>query len=366
MASSKVVEAVKEILTCSICLEEAVDPRALSCQHTYCLNCLKLYSSTDDNKKSLEQNKKIPCPTCRNPCPVSDGRIEGLPTSFIFSQLKDATGSRTHDVTEVTGKGRTSVGMCSSSECADEVAVSYCKTCDYVCCACADDHKTVRILKKHKLISLDEAAQMIRDRLPACPDHPEQTLQLYCEQCKIPLCFVCHALKHAQHRCEAMKNKVSNSKDELNIILEQTGSMLKESERTAKTIQCKFAKQEHTFKSTIREAASAADALREDVTRNENKIKTEVERIWKSRQKILEEENGKISSLQKSLNQILKCEEKLRKNRNPCDYVSRVPSLKIQLMGIKYDISDSFAGVDLSAVKRMISDMKVNYIIHNM
>ena len=193
---------MKEILTCSICLEEAVDPRALTCQHTYCFKCLKLYSNTDDNKKSLENNKELPCPTCRNLCPVPDGKIEGLPTSFIFSQLKDATRPETR---EVNVERRPSVIMCSSSECADEIAISYCKTCHYVCPMCADDHKTVNILKKHQIISLNEVAQMLRNELPACSDHPKQSLQLYCEPCNIPVCPLCYPINHSHHNCRDMK-----------------------------------------------------------------------------------------------------------------------------------------------------------------
>ena len=365
MASSKVVDAVMEILTCSICLEEAVDPRALSCQHTYCFKCLILYSSTDGNKKSLENNKEIPCPTCRNRCPVPDGRIEALPTSFIFSQLKDATSQRTHEVDEVTGERRSSGVMCSSSECADKAAVSYCKTCHYICHACADDHKTVRILKKHQVISLDEAAQMIRDSLPACLEHPEQTLQLYCELCKIPVCYLCHALSHAQHDCVMMKNKVSKAKDELSIILEKTLSMVKESKKGKETINCQFAKQEKRIKSTIQKVSMAVDVICTDVKTKESQITNELERIWESQRNRSEIENQKITNLSKKLSKILECEQDLREFGNPCDYVNRVPSLKMQLADINNDISHSLGEVDLTDVEGMISDIKVSCDIYN-
>ena len=357
MASSKVVEAVKDILTCSICLEEAVDPRALTCQHTYCFKCLKVYSSTDENKKSLENKKEIPCPTCRNQCTVPNGKVEALPTSFIFSQLKDATGQAS---LQKHVKRRSTVSMCSSSECADEVAVSYCKTCHYVCHACAEDHRTVRILKKHDLISLDEAAEMIRDSLPACSDHPEQTVQLYCEPCKIPVCFICHALKHTQHSCEPMKNKVSKAKEELNIILDKAVSIIKENEKASKTVNCQLAKQEEQFKSTIQEASTAADVIYIDIKTKDTQIKNTIEGIWKSQRVISERENEKIANLSKQLSQILKCEQELREFGNPCDYVNRVPSLKIQLAEINIDIAHSLGEVDLTDVRRMISDMKVS------
>ena len=365
MASSKVVEAVKDILTCSICLEEAVDPRALTCQHTYCFKCLKLYSSTVENKKSLENKKEIPCPTCRDQCPVLDGRIEALPTSFIFSQLKDATSQGTHKVNEVTAEDRSSVIMCSSSECADEVAVSYCKTCHYVCHACVDDHKTVRILKNHHIISLDEAAQMIRDSIPACSEHPEQTVQLYCEPCKLPVCYLCHALKHAQHDCVEMKNKVSKAKDELSIILKKTEFIVKGSEKAAETIDCQLTKQENHFKSTIQDVSTAADVIYADVKTKETQIKNKIEGIWKSQRNIAEMENEKITNLNKKLNHILKCEQDLREFGNPCDYVNHVTSLKIQLADINIDFSHSLGEVDLTDVRGRISDMKVRCDIHN-
>ena len=368
MALSKVVDAVKEILTCNICLVEAIDPRALTCQHTYCFKCLKLYGSMDENKKSLENNKDISCPTCRSRCPVPDGRIEALPTSFIFSQLKDATSQETREATKLTGKLRSTVLKCSSSECVDEVAVSYCKACHYICLMCAKDHKTVKILKKQEIINLDEAALLRKEELPVCLGHPEQTLQLYCEPCKTPICFLCHALNHAHHSCKEMKNVFSKSKEELKIVLERTTYMKQESQNAAKIIQSQFDKQEKQFKSAIQETSLSADGIRRSVKTKETTIKTDIKKMRKSQTNVLETEQEKITTLQNKLGKILQSERQLSEFGNPCDYVSGVPSLKLQLEDINNNISHSLGEVDLTSVREMISDLKVNtfcYILEN-
>ena len=136
--------------------------------------------------------------------------------------------------------------------------------------------------------------------------------------------------------------------------------MFEESKKAADIIQSQFGEQEKCLKSAIEEASLAADAIREIVKTKEIAIKNKIKKIRKSKQNLSGKANNKIISLQINLNKILKCEQDLQEAGNPCDYVSCVPSLQEQLADINNDISYSFSEVDLTDVRRMISDMKVS------
>ena len=85
------VDMVEEMITCSICVEVTDDPRQLQCLHTYCYKCLVQYLNTKDKKDEIE------CPHCRKWCHLPNGKVEELPVSFLYNQLKDnITLSLTH------------------------------------------------------------------------------------------------------------------------------------------------------------------------------------------------------------------------------------------------------------------------------
>ena len=55
--SSPVSKNLQDLVTCSICLEDFTDPRALPCVHSYCKACLE---------RLITPQGKITCPQCRN------------------------------------------------------------------------------------------------------------------------------------------------------------------------------------------------------------------------------------------------------------------------------------------------------------
>ena len=55
--------------------------------------------------------------------------------------------------------------ICSSDGCS-LAAQSFCKTCKYICPDCYNDHKTVRAMKTHVILTLNEAATMQKNESP--------------------------------------------------------------------------------------------------------------------------------------------------------------------------------------------------------
>lgn len=73
------LEDIKQEVTCTICLQLFTDPRALSCNHTYCLVCLQGFQTSSTKKKN--------CPMCReNSIPVKKDLLD-LPANLLAVDL---------------------------------------------------------------------------------------------------------------------------------------------------------------------------------------------------------------------------------------------------------------------------------------
>ena len=69
MATAKVEDEEKDVLTCTVCLDNYTDPCTLHCKHSFCRKCLTDFVKTQPD---AVQNKTIPCPSCRQMTRVPD------------------------------------------------------------------------------------------------------------------------------------------------------------------------------------------------------------------------------------------------------------------------------------------------------
>ena len=83
-SSSSLAETILEnFLKCRVCLDPYSDPRALRCQHGFCLKCLEGLVASRQDKST------IVCPTCRKKSKVPKDGVKKLPAHFFVSSLKD-------------------------------------------------------------------------------------------------------------------------------------------------------------------------------------------------------------------------------------------------------------------------------------
>ena len=67
--ASGVEKQVSQHLECAVCLERLKEPKMLSCQHTYCRECLEELLNTDGRRRNVYE---IKCPECRKKTRVSE------------------------------------------------------------------------------------------------------------------------------------------------------------------------------------------------------------------------------------------------------------------------------------------------------
>ena len=168
-------------LTCSVCLEQFKEPKLLPCGHTFCKSCLEAVGRVD-----CGFYEKLPCPQCRALHELSGRGIEGFLTDYVvLRQIEFRT------VKELASKNAP-CGLCSESK---QPLAAFCGECDTILCDyCTEAHKRMKPFRDHETVPLEELSlQAFKPKSKAhyCADHPEKTVQVYCETCKRLFCNIC-------------------------------------------------------------------------------------------------------------------------------------------------------------------------------
>ncbi|KAK3095989.1 hypothetical protein FSP39_021779, partial [Pinctada imbricata] len=75
----------EEFLSCKICLEPFIKPKALPCLHSFCEHCLRDYVRRHPGEKPGH----FPCPMCRKDTPIPCGGIGDFTDNFLLLSLSD-------------------------------------------------------------------------------------------------------------------------------------------------------------------------------------------------------------------------------------------------------------------------------------
>ena len=150
-----------------------------------------LHSLTVCEKKECHQNlldRKASCSHCKETFAYP---VEGFPR-YTFAERK-AMGKRCEE--EGT--------FCCADHDSPQLAVVFCSDCPGPLCEeCHNAHRTVTILKKHKITALENALKegiASSTNVPLCPAHNKE-LECFCQDCAVLICTVCLVGPHQSHR----------------------------------------------------------------------------------------------------------------------------------------------------------------------
>lgn len=94
VASSTVRQSFSELVVCGLCGWKLNTPKMLSCQHTFCLSCLKM-DATRQTSTPSDALINYECPTCRAVAPVKD--FNELPNNLHVDTLLEILASKPSD-----------------------------------------------------------------------------------------------------------------------------------------------------------------------------------------------------------------------------------------------------------------------------
>ena len=209
MVEGKTVEELEREITCGICQEHYIEPKALPCLHYYCKKCvlrLALRTGTD---------KPFSCPECRCETTLPEGGVDELKTAFFVNRLKTtvSTMERAH------GKVEAKCELCSDS---GDKAEAFCRQCAmFICKECIKQHKRMKSFITHDVASLEDLKQgrskpivMKEPPTKKCLDHDEP-LNIYCYDCCTLICRDCTVKDHKEHNFEFCKKAAPTTKKNL-------------------------------------------------------------------------------------------------------------------------------------------------------
>ena len=167
----------------------------------------------------------VPC-TCNHSTSLPDGSVTSLPRNIRLSK-------ETKLDTVLSKVTSTSPPPCDS--CDENTPIAYCTECDQLLCnVCWDAHQKLKLLRSHFSFALKEAHNMSQDELikmlPSssssflsctCQYHNNETLDLYCQQCTIPVCVECSGISHKDHPVHQVSQQIIQNRKEIQQSLEE-------------------------------------------------------------------------------------------------------------------------------------------------
>ena len=229
-------KSLEELIECSICTEEADDPRMLECQHVFCLSCLNKYISVKLTRG------KIQCPLCREECVIPDGGASVLKKNLFHETIRD--------IIKAGGSGAVPK-TCSVDKCKGNAVIFCSNECGYLCGEHEKNHSM--FAKKHRLVDVSLADISTEEiSFPHCEIHPKHELDLFCKTCQTPICLTCNTLGHKKHKCCDIQIKAREYKENIQRLVQTVGDdimnvkeIIKESDEQIKKAGVEFINMEN-------------------------------------------------------------------------------------------------------------------------
>lgn len=215
-----------ERLACRICAQPLVNPKVLSCFHTFCLGCLeqRQQQTGRDAAASDETRPAVVCPVCRNETTAPHGGLKYLPSDF---SVRTSLLERRH------GENATNRLPVVCDICADDdgeevddktihaasaavpMATVTCVDCRQALCdSCSKFHDFFLPTRNHRVRPLaladdDDETHRCRPDSPAdigaveddrCPLHAAERVEFHCDDCSEASCAACFVERHNGHR----------------------------------------------------------------------------------------------------------------------------------------------------------------------
>jgi len=187
---------VTEIATCPICMEDFKNSKMLPCVHSFCLECLQGYC------KDKSVGDDVACPVCRREFEIPEAGLEELPRNFFVHNLIDARDASSQEAEAVLCE----VCVLVNDEDDGEIppATMYCADCNQkLCRRCSKSCRGKTRGGPHRVRSLgaELSAELIQQRGSYCDQHKDEKQKLYCHDCEINVCLMCHVVNHIGHMC---------------------------------------------------------------------------------------------------------------------------------------------------------------------
>eukprot|EP00057_Strongylocentrotus_purpuratus_P026413 XP_011680887.1 PREDICTED: E3 ubiquitin-protein ligase Midline-1-like [Strongylocentrotus purpuratus] len=294
MAEKQVEEDVpnpSQSLTCPLCLGIFDDATLLtSCGHTFCRPCLRKY---DLSHQDLDH---MVCPLCRAVTKLSTNRVDDLLPNVTVNGLVDDHRARSGGASAIL-KMRQKCTVCNLQV----EAIAFCSTCDaYMCDQCCVGHKQLKLFfDGHEIVSIHDIVEgnfKPGNRSEKCSAHRQENKHIFCQVCKIRVCFKCVIIDHRDHKIQSHEDFEKEIQVKVSDLLHRCKAKKSELEKNIQTVET------HRH-----EAHTALQLLRADVGRV---CRTKVKQLEDNRCALVEKIDALVRSFDEALNSVKSKDER--------------------------------------------------------
>ncbi|KAM6982008.1 tripartite motif-containing protein 16-like [Tautogolabrus adspersus] len=280
--AQKGVQLDREIFSCSICLDPLKDPVAVSCGHSYCMNCIKTHWDKEDEKKIYS------CPLCWQTFPARPLLLKNTMLAVLVEELKktglqaapaDHCYAGPEDVTcdfciERKLKAQKSCLQCLASFCEKHL----------------QPHLEVAPLKKHKLV---EPSKKLQENV--CSRHDE-VIKMFCRTDQQSICYLCSVDDHKGHDTVPAAAERTEKQRELEVSRQNIQQRIQDTEKDVTLLQ----QEVEAINGSADKAVKGSEKIFTQLIRLMNKRRSDVKQQVRSQQQI---EVSRVRELQEKLEQ---------------------------------------------------------------
>ncbi|XP_030835930.1 E3 ubiquitin-protein ligase TRIM71-like [Strongylocentrotus purpuratus] len=219
-------------LTCPLCLDIFDEATILtSCGHTFCRKCLKNY---DLSHQDLDH---MICPLCREVTKLSANRVGDFLPNVTVNGLVDDYHAKCGGMNAVL-EMRPKCTACKRQE----EAVSFCKTCNgYLCEQCLTGHQNMSLtFEAHEIVSIKDIINgkvSIGHLSEKCCIHKQENKDMFCEDCKVHVCFKCVIVGHQFHKIKNQTDFEQELRLKVNDLVQRCATKKSELEKNIQNVE---------------------------------------------------------------------------------------------------------------------------------
>ncbi|XP_038554858.1 E3 ubiquitin-protein ligase TRIM21-like [Micropterus salmoides] len=284
MASASSLMAVENFL-CSICLDVFTKPASIPCGHNFCLKCITDYWDTN--------NIVFQCPLCKEEfCSKPMLRVNTF-IAQMAAKVKTHAQEKSCETPEQAGNGNVLCDICTGAKL---TALKSCLVCFMSYCEThLEPHQRISALKKHKLI---HPVENLESRI--CKKHDEP-LELFCRVDQMFLCGSCKDRDHKTHKIVSLEEEAQMRRAQLETEMKSSDQMIQARQQKIQEIQHSV----EASKNNARKALSYSTHVMAAVVDYIKKSQAELTEVVQTKQKLIETETeGFIKELEEEITKI--------------------------------------------------------------
>lgn len=314
---------------------------SLPCLHTFCLKCLGTRIT----------NTTVTCPTCEKTYPATDIRRDHFIQDIIDEGLSSSRSG---------GSGKTICDFCVDDDLDSRsgsygtgfeaqprtVATLHCLDCRRnLCIDCSRGHR--RHCQSHDIVDLDDVLvrrRSIAKSVARCSEHPDESLKIFCTDCRAVVCVLCYAENHNTHQCKDVAKAASDFQRQLREI----GTWMDVCKTGMSSAQSDLEKEWRMFEDSLRETRSK---IRDKGEQMKRIIDGHMMRLTQELQSLNQGKWNEFESEKKAFNVLL----------SDVDHLTKY-SLVLTENGSPYHIADSFHRLQAKATELRVTRPEMNGI----